>query len=147
MNTYKKGDKVQFIHNKNLGIFSGKTGTIEEMMDDSMVSIQDDTYHSTHVYKVYVPLHGTISVLDGFIKPMQQVTDTEKLTALIDFIKDAERYHLDNVKIGIHSSADKSMAVQDIICFIENELGIECEQLPSKYNKTAHIISMVLKFG
>jgi hypothetical protein len=59
------------------------------------------------------------------------LTDTEKLNALVDYIRDAERYHLSNAKKGIPESAIKSMAVQDILSYIENELGIEWIQLPT----------------
>ena len=60
------------------------------------------------------------------------MTDTEKLNALIDYIRDAERYHLDNAKRGIVESGYKSMAIQDIQSFMEYELGIEYVQLESK---------------
>lgn len=60
------------------------------------------------------------------------MTDTEKLNALIDYIRDAERYHLDNAKQGMEYSGYKSMAIQDICLFMEHELGIEYIQLPSK---------------
>lgn len=58
------------------------------------------------------------------------MTDTEKLNALVDYIRDAERYHLRLAIRGISSSGDKTLAIQDIISFIENELDIECPQLP-----------------
>lgn len=60
------------------------------------------------------------------------MTDTEKLNALIDYIRDAERFHLDNARNGREDSAYKSMAIQDICLFMEHELGIEYIQLPSK---------------
>ena len=60
------------------------------------------------------------------------MTDTEKLNALIDYIRDAERYHLDNAKKGMLESAHKSMAIQDILSYMEYELGIEYVQLESQ---------------
>lgn len=60
------------------------------------------------------------------------MTDTEKLNALVDYIRDAERYHLDNAKRGMVESGYKSMAIQDIQTFMENKLGIEYVQLPSR---------------
>lgn len=57
------------------------------------------------------------------------MTDTEKLNALIDYIRDAERYHLDNAKRSVEGSVYKSMAIQDICLFMEYELGIEYIQL------------------
>ena len=60
------------------------------------------------------------------------MTDTEKLNKLIDYIRSAERYHLDNGKRGIVESGYKSMAIQDIQLFMEHELGIEYVQLPSE---------------
>ena len=60
------------------------------------------------------------------------MTDTEKLNALIDYIRNAERYHLDNAKRGIIESGYTSMAIQDIQLFMEHELEIEYIQLPSK---------------
>ena len=57
------------------------------------------------------------------------MTDTEKLNALVDYIRDAERCHLDNAKRGIVESGYKSMAIQDIQLFMEHELGIEYVQL------------------
>lgn len=60
------------------------------------------------------------------------MTDTEKLNALVDYIRDAERYHLDNAKRGMVESGYKSMAIQDIQLFMEHELGIEYVQLPSR---------------
>ena len=53
------------------------------------------------------------------------MTDTEKLNALIDYIRDAERCHLDNAKKGIKESNYKFSAIQDIQLFMECELGIE----------------------
>ena len=53
------------------------------------------------------------------------MTDTEKLNALVDYIRDAERWHLDNAKRGMIESGYKSMAIQDIQLFMEHELGIE----------------------
>ena len=60
------------------------------------------------------------------------MTDTEKLNALVEYIRDAERYHLDNFKRGIPESCHKGMAIQDIQLFMEHELGIEYVQLPNK---------------
>lgn len=57
------------------------------------------------------------------------MTDTEKLKALIDYIRSAEKYHLDNAKKGIVESNYKSMAIQDIQLFMEHELEIEYVQL------------------
>ncbi len=53
------------------------------------------------------------------------MTDTEKLNALVDYIKSAERFYLDNAKRGVVESGYKSMAIQDVQLFIEHELGIE----------------------
>lgn len=50
------------------------------------------------------------------------MTDTEKLKALINYIYDAERYHLDMAKNGIVENGYKSQAIQDITEFIEHEL-------------------------
>ena len=60
------------------------------------------------------------------------MTDTEKLNALVDYIRDAERWHLDEAKRGVNGSGYKSMAIQDIQLFMEHELGIEYVQLPSR---------------
>lgn len=60
-----------------------------------------------------------------------QMTDTEKLNALVDYIRDAERYHLDNAKRNVDGSGYKSMAIQDICLFMQHELGIEYIQLPN----------------
>lgn len=60
------------------------------------------------------------------------MSDTEKLNALIDYIRDAERYHLDNSRKGSREAMCKVMAVQDILTYMEHELGIEYVQLPSK---------------
>lgn len=60
------------------------------------------------------------------------MTDTEKLNALVDYIRDAERYHLDMARKGSVENSFKSMAIQDICLFMEYELGIEYIQLPSK---------------
>lgn len=62
------------------------------------------------------------------------MTDTEKLNALINYIRDAERYHLDNAKRGMVESGYKSMAIQDIQLFMEHELGIEYVQFESEVN-------------
>ena len=67
---YKAGDKVQFIEHENLDNLSGKIGTIIRRMDDDEVEIEDDGFNSKYVYEVYVPLHPTIQVLEGFIKPV-----------------------------------------------------------------------------
>ena len=67
---YKEGDKVQFIDHKNLDNLSGKIGTIIRRMDDDEVEIEGDAFNSKYVYEVYVPLHPTIQVLEGFIKPV-----------------------------------------------------------------------------
>jgi hypothetical protein len=61
------------------------------------------------------------------------MTDTEKLNALVDYIRDAERYHLDNAKRNVDGSGFKSMAIADIQLFMEHELGIE--QLPNNLDK------------
>ena len=58
------------------------------------------------------------------------MTDTEKLNALVDYIRDAERFHLSNAIKGASESAIKSMAIQDILCYMEHELDIEYIQLP-----------------
>lgn len=60
------------------------------------------------------------------------MTDTEKLNALVDYIRDAERYHIDNAKRGMGEAFYKIGAIQDIQIFMEHELGIEYIQLPSK---------------
>ena len=60
------------------------------------------------------------------------MTDTEKLNALVDYIRHAEMCHIDNAKRGIVESGYKSMAIQDIQLFMENKLGIEFVQLASK---------------
>ena len=60
------------------------------------------------------------------------MTDTEKLNKLIEYIRDAEIYHLNNAKRGYIENSFKSMAIQDIQAYMENELGIEWIQLPSK---------------
>ena len=52
------------------------------------------------------------------------MTDTEKLNALIDYIREAEKFHIDNAKRGMIESGYKSMAIQDIMLFIEHELDI-----------------------
>ena len=65
---YKIGDKVQFIEHESFGIFSGKKGTIEKRINDGEVEIEDNMYASKCVYEVYVPFHGNVQVLDGFIK-------------------------------------------------------------------------------
>jgi len=53
------------------------------------------------------------------------MTDTEKLNALIEYIKDAEKYHLDMASKGIVENGIKSQAIQDITLFMEHKLGIE----------------------
>lgn len=58
------------------------------------------------------------------------MTDTEKLNALVDYIRNAERYHIDNAVKGILGSGYKVIAIQDIQLFIEHSLGIEYIQLP-----------------
>ena len=65
---YKEGDKVQFIEPENLDNLSGKIGTIIRRMNDDEVEINDDVFNSKYVYEVYVPLHPTIQVLEGFIR-------------------------------------------------------------------------------
>lgn len=60
------------------------------------------------------------------------MTDAEKLNALVDYIRDAERYHIDNAKRGMEEAFHKIGAIQDIQLFMEHELGIEYIQLPSK---------------
>ena len=67
---YKEGDKVQFIEHENLDNLSGKIGTIIRRMNDDEVEIEDEVFNSKSVYEVYVPLHPTIQVLEGFIKPV-----------------------------------------------------------------------------
>ena len=60
------------------------------------------------------------------------MTDTEKLNSLVDYIRSAERHHLDNAKRNVDGSGFKSMAIQDLCLFMKHELGIEYVQLPSK---------------
>lgn len=69
---YKEGDKIRFIFDDKLGNFSNKTGTIVRMVDDNDVEIEDDSYGSKHVYEVYIPLFGSVLVLDGFIKRIKE---------------------------------------------------------------------------
>lgn len=57
------------------------------------------------------------------------MTDTEKLKRLVNYIRHAERYHLNMAERGIASSRHKCMAIQDIQEFMEHELGIEYIQL------------------
>ena len=64
------------------------------------------------------------------------MTDSEKLKALVNYIRDAERFHLNNAKRGIFGSGYKSMAIQDIQLFMEHALGIEYIQLPSEREET-----------
>lgn len=52
------------------------------------------------------------------------MTDTEKLNKLVDYIRDAEAYHLDMSRKGNMENGIKSQAVQDITLFMEHELGI-----------------------
>ena len=63
-----------------------------------------------------------------FKRRIFKVTDTEKLNALIEYIKDAERFYLERASKGIINSGIKSMAIQDILLFAEHELGIEYVQ-------------------
>ena len=51
------------------------------------------------------------------------MTDTEKLYNLIDYIKDAERYYLDEKVTELNCG--KVCAVQDILLYIKYELGID----------------------
>lgn len=51
------------------------------------------------------------------------MTDTEKLYNLIDYIKDAERYYLDEKVTELNSG--KVCAIQDILLYIKHELDIE----------------------
>jgi hypothetical protein len=60
------------------------------------------------------------------------MTNTEKLNAVVDYIRDAERFHLDNARRGRVDSGYKSMAIQDLCVFMEYELGIEYIQYPSE---------------
>lgn len=46
----------------------------------------------------------------------------DRLEKLINYIKDAERYHLDMAKKGIVENGIKSQAIQDIVIFIEHEI-------------------------
>ena len=64
-NMYKSGDKIQFIEHNALGIFSGRKGIIEKMVDDEI-------YRDERVYEVYVPLHGNVEVLSSFIQPVKE---------------------------------------------------------------------------
>ena len=52
------------------------------------------------------------------------MSDTEKLNALVNYIRDAERYHLDMASKGIVENGFKSMAIQDITSYMEHELQI-----------------------
>jgi len=52
------------------------------------------------------------------------MTDTKKLNSLINYIKDAERHYLDMASKGSVENGLKSMAIQDILLFAENELEI-----------------------
>lgn len=62
---YKSGDKIQFIEHDALGIFSGRKGTIEKLIDDEI-------YGDEKVYEVYVPLHGNVEVLSSFIRHIKE---------------------------------------------------------------------------
>lgn len=52
------------------------------------------------------------------------MTNTEKLNALIAYISDAERYHLDMASKGSVENGIRSQAIQDITLFMEHELKI-----------------------
>ena len=52
------------------------------------------------------------------------MTDTEKLNLLMDYIKGAERHYLDMASKGSAENGLKSMAIQDVLLFAENELEI-----------------------
>lgn len=60
------------------------------------------------------------------------MTDTEKLNALVDYIRNVERYHLDMAKQGNEANGLMCLAIQNISLFMQRELGIEYIQLPSK---------------
>lgn len=60
------------------------------------------------------------------------MTDTEKLNLLVNHIRSAERWHLDEAKRGVVGSDFKCMAIQNLCVFMEHELGIEYIQLPSR---------------
>ena len=62
---YKNGDKIQFIEHEALGIYSGRKGTIEKLIDD-------EVYGDERVYEVYVPFHGNVQVLSSFIKAIKE---------------------------------------------------------------------------
>jgi len=53
------------------------------------------------------------------------VEDKKKLNALIAYIADAERYHLDMAAKGSVENGIRSQAIQDITLFMEHELGIK----------------------
>ena len=69
---YKKGDRVRFIFDDRLGRFSNKEGTIIRMVDDGEVEIEDNSDGTKHVYEVYIPLFGSVLVLDEFIKHIKK---------------------------------------------------------------------------
>lgn len=69
---YKKGDKVRFIFDDKLGRFSNKEGTVIRMVDDDEVEIEDNSDGMKRVYEVYIPLFGSVLVLDEFIKPIKE---------------------------------------------------------------------------
>ena len=52
------------------------------------------------------------------------MTDTEKLNKLVEYIQDAERYHLYMASKGSVENGIRSQAIQDITLFMEHELGI-----------------------
>ena len=72
---FKVNDTIQFIENEGLGCFSGKKGIIIRQMDTEEVIINDELYNSKFVYEVYVPLHGNILALDGYMKPDNALTE------------------------------------------------------------------------
>lgn len=78
------------------------------------VGVKATKYWFLPIYKVEINFDGDDSM-----------TSKQKLNALVDYIYDAERYHLDNARRGIDGSGYKSMAVQDITLFMEHELGLE----------------------
>lgn len=62
---FKEGDKVKFIEHDTLGIFSGRKGTIEKLVDDEI-------YGDERVYEVHIPFHGNVEVLSSFIDHIEK---------------------------------------------------------------------------
>lgn len=62
---YKNGDKIQFIEHDALGIFSGRKGIIEKL-------VEDEIYGDEIVYEVYVPFYGNVEVLSSFIQSIKE---------------------------------------------------------------------------